>query len=39
MVAIEKALGIRFATSEMNSYDNVGELVAAIDEKLARRRA
>jgi acyl carrier protein len=37
MVAIERAFGIKFATSEMNSYANVGELVAAIDSKVARK--
>ena len=37
MVAIERAFGIKFATSEINGYENVGELVAAIDAKIARQ--
>ena len=34
MVAIEEALRIKFSTSEISSFKNVGELVAAIDKKI-----
>jgi acyl carrier protein len=33
IAAIEKAFGIRFATSEIESFENVGALIAAIDKK------
>lgn len=33
MVAIERAFGIRFATSEMESFKNLGDLVNAIVAK------
>ena len=34
MLAVEKAFGLRFTTSEIASFSNVGELVDAIERKV-----
>jgi len=34
MVAIEKRFGIKFSSREISSFQNVGELLAAIENKL-----
>jgi acyl carrier protein len=35
IVAIEKRFKIRFATSEITSYQNVGEMIQGIQKKLS----
>jgi len=35
MIAIEQEFGIKFATSEISGYKDVGALVAGIDSKLS----
>lgn len=35
MVAVEKAFGLRFSNSEIEGLENVGEMVALIETKLA----
>lgn len=35
MVAVEKAFGLRFSNSEIEGLENVGEMVALIEGKLA----
>ena len=37
MLAIEVAFGIKFATGEISSYENVGELVTAIERKVSEK--
>lgn len=35
MVAVEKAFGLRFSNSEIEGLENVGEMVALVEAKLA----
>jgi len=35
IIAVEKEYGIKFLTSEVNDFKNVGELVAMINAKMA----
>ena len=35
IIAVEKEFGIKFLTSEVNDFKNVGELVAMIQSKMA----
>jgi acyl carrier protein len=35
MVATERAFGVRFTAGEIESFKNVGELVAAVQTKIA----
>lgn len=37
MVAIERAFGVRFRTGDIASMANLGELVARVEARLARR--
>ena len=37
IVKVEKSLGIKFKASEIGGFENVGQLVAAIEEKLAAK--
>ena len=35
IVAVEKAFGIRFTSSEIQSWNNVGEMMASLEAKVA----
>jgi acyl carrier protein len=35
VLAVEKEFGIQFTTFEMSNFDNVGELISLVGEKLA----
>lgn len=35
MVSVEKAFGIRFSTAEISEFENLGDILTAIQAKLA----